>query len=272
MSLRLGPGLFHGRTIRKAAIADLILTHVRYTDGARRHQHERAYFCLIRDGVYDETYARRARTCRSGMLVYHPPGESHAQTVRTPTVAALNVELGSEWLRRMREYGMPLDQPAESQDQATVGLAERLLESLRGLPGDGPLAIESLTAEILSAVVGRARPRDRRMPKWLRDVQDLVDADVTRTPSLGALAAAVGVHPVYLAETFRRFRGCSVGEYARRRRLELARHQLSERHRPLSQIAAEAGFADQSHFTRTFKRFTGLTPRQYRTFLAFKIR
>ena len=52
----------------------------------------------------------------------------------------------------------------------------------------------------------------------------------------------------------------------------LARHQLSERHRPLSQIAAEAGFADQSHFTRTFKRFTGLTPRQYRTFLAFKIR
>ena len=87
MSVRLGPGLFHGRTIRKAANADLILTDVRYTDGARRHHHERAYFCLIRDGVYDETYARRARSCRSGMLVYHPPGESHAQTVRTPTVA-----------------------------------------------------------------------------------------------------------------------------------------------------------------------------------------
>ena len=37
-----------------------------------------------------------------------------------------------------------------------------------------------------------------------------------------------------------------------------------------ARLAAEAGFADQSHLTRVFKRFTGLTPREYRTFRAFK--
>jgi AraC family transcriptional regulator len=41
---------------------------------------------------------------------------------------------------------------------------------------------------------------------------------------------------------------------------------------PLALVAAEAGFADQSHLTRTFKRFTGMTPGRYRTFLLFKTR
>ena len=126
MSARLAPGLCHGQTVRRAAVGDLLLTDVQYTDGARRHHHERAYFCLIRRGVYQETYGRRVRTCRAGMVVYHPPGESHAQAVRTASVAAFDVELGPDWLRRMREDGMPLDQPAESQDHAAVTLAERL--------------------------------------------------------------------------------------------------------------------------------------------------
>ena len=63
-----------------------------------------------------------------------------------------------------------------------------------------------------------------------------------------------------------------MGEYARRRRLDYARRQLADPDRPLAQIAADAGFADQSHLTRVFKRFTGLTPGQYRTFLPFKTR
>ena len=148
-------------------------------------------------------------------------------------------------------------------------MAGLLLRHVRrgGEPG---LAIESLTAEILARVGGAATPRDRQMPGWLRGVRDLVDAAPGEPPSLAAIAGAVGVHPVYLAQTFRRFCGCSLGEYARRQRLERARRLVAAGHVPLAQIAAAAGFADQSHFTRTFKRFTGVTPRYYRTFLAFK--
>ncbi len=80
------------------------------------------------------------------------------------------------------------------------------------------------------------------------------------------------VHPVHFAVVFRRFHGCSLGEYARRRRLTAARAKLADRQLSLSQVAYESGFADQSHLSRTFKRYTGMTPRQYRTFLAFKKR
>ncbi len=64
--------------------------------------------------------------------------------------------------------------------------------------------------------------------------------------------------------------GCSVGEYVRRRRLEYVRRKLVDLELPLAQIAIDAGFADQSHLTRIFKRFTGMTPGRYRTFLRFK--
>jgi AraC family transcriptional regulator len=72
------------------------------------------------------------------------------------------------------------------------------------------------------------------------------------------------VHPVYLARSFRERYGVSVGEYVRRLRLDWAAAQLSATETPVATVAAEAGFADQSHFTRAFKRHMGLTPGRYR--------
>jgi AraC family transcriptional regulator len=57
----------------------------------------------------------------------------------------------------------------------------------------------------------------------------------------------------------------SVGEYLRRLRLDWAASQLAATETPLALLAAEAGFADQSHFTRAFKRHAGLTPARYRS-------
>ena len=64
-----------------------------------------------------------------------------------------------------------------------------------------------------------------------------------------------------------RFVGTSAapsGEYVRRQRIALACRSLAESDMPLADVAIEAGFADQSHFTRTFKRQLGVTPAAYR--------
>lgn len=58
----------------------------------------------------------------------------------------------------------------------------------------------------------------------------------------------------------------------RRRRILSARRLLANPEIPLAQIALDVGFADQSHFSRIYKQFTGRTPSQERTFLAFKTR
>jgi AraC family transcriptional regulator len=50
----------------------------------------------------------------------------------------------------------------------------------------------------------------------------------------------------------------------RQLRIEYACHELAASDTPIVQIALAAGFCDQSHFTRTFKRLIGVAPSQYR--------
>jgi AraC family transcriptional regulator len=69
---------------------------------------------------------------------------------------------------------------------------------------------------------------------------------------------------VHLARAFRTRYGVSVGEYGRRLRLEWAAAEVARSDTPLALIAARAGFADQSHFTRVFKQHIGATPGAYR--------
>jgi AraC family transcriptional regulator len=272
MATKLSQGRFFGQAQERRQLGDLILVVAHHPAGSRlpRHTHERAYFCVNFGGSYHERYGRRSRHCQPGMLVFHPPGEAHSEEHES-AVSTLNVELDASWLGRVAEVAVPLDRPAELRDATTVAAGMQLLREFRRGDGDAALAIEALTWEILATAAGPGAPAPSgRPPRWLSQARDLVEARLGRPVALHDLAAAAGVHPVYFAAMFRRFHGCSVGEYQRRRRFQLARAKLADRELPLAQIAIEAGFADQSHFTRTFKRFTGMTPRQYRTFLGFK--
>ncbi|MFD2756758.1 helix-turn-helix domain-containing protein, partial [Comamonas terrae] len=78
-----------------------------------------------------------------------------------------------------------------------------------------------------------------------------------------------GVHPVHFSRTFKRFFHCSASEYRQRKQLDRAILQLSQQH-SLSDTALQAGFADQSHMQRSFRRYLGATPRQLQMLLRLK--
>lgn len=69
---------------------------------------------------------------------------------------------------------------------------------------------------------------------------------------------------MHLAQSFRKFYNCTIGDYLRSLRIGFACRQLRRPEIPLSEIAFHAGFADQSHFSRTFKKTFGVPPTQYR--------
>jgi transcriptional regulator GlxA family with amidase domain len=92
----------------------------------------------------------------------------------------------------------------------------------------------------------------------------LLAATPARPPTLAEVAREVNVEPVALARAFKREFGCSMANLSRRLRLQNAVRALVESDRPISVIAAEHGFYDQSHFGRHCRREFGLAPRAVR--------
>ena len=86
----------------------------------------------------------------------------------------------------------------------------------------------------------------------------------SETLKLAQIAAEVGVHPVYLATAFRQKFGVTIGEFVRKLRIEHACAELMKGDLPLTAIALQAGFVDQSHFSKVFKLYVGMTPHKYR--------
>ena len=273
MSSLLRDGEFLGDAVLTRRISDLVLADVTYPAGLRlpRHMHERPYICLIRHGTYSERYGRRSRSCGPAMVVYHPAGEHHCQEMHGCDVTSFNIEIGSTWQQRMAEIGIAADQPVEFEGGRTQDIAARMLNELNHRDIESAPTIEDLCWELLAEIRISTTPcASGSGPVWLAAAREILDARIQEPLSLGGIAAELGIHPVHLAATFRGHFGCSVGEYLRRRRVEAARNMLRDPELPLTRIAIEAGFSDQSRLTRTFKRLTGMTPGQYRAFLPYK--
>ena len=79
-----------------------------------------------------------------------------------------------------------------------------------------------------------------------------------------SLAKEAGVHPVHVARVFRRQHGTTVAGYVRKLRVAWAQEELLRPGATTVEVALAAGFADQSHFARVFRRVVGLTPGQWR--------
>jgi AraC family transcriptional regulator len=125
--------------------------------------------------------------------------------------------------------------------------------------------LEGLSLEVVALLAReRLHQGNGRPPHWLGMAEALVRARFAESLTVADVAREVGVHPAHLARTFRRYHRSSIGRFVRRLRMEWAVHQLAATERTIAAIATQAGFADQSHFTRRFKEQIGATPHRWR--------
>lgn len=83
-------------------------------------------------------------------------------------------------------------------------------------------------------------------------------------PSLQEMATAAGLSKYQLDRRMKRLYGLSTGQWLLKARIELASQQLRATELPIADIAFNAGYEDQSAFTRQFRRAAGMTPSQFR--------
>lgn len=107
-------------------------------------------------------------------------------------------------------------------------------------------------------------PQPNEIPDWLRVIRDHIEGRFRERIRIASLACAAERHPNHVSRAFRRHFGMTLTEWTHRRRLAWAAEAIAAGEQPLGEIAGNAGFADQPHLTRVFRRYLGVTPNAYR--------
>jgi AraC-like DNA-binding protein len=240
----------------------------------RRHRHDTYAVCVTGAGVQVFEYRGASRVSTVGQVVALYPDEPHDG--RAGTSAGFGYRIvyvdPARLARAVRDLaGRPgplpfLRDPVS--DNAT--LARAVARAFDG-PLE-PLAADDLIAQLAQGLLhGAGGASPAALPRIdaaaVERARQLLDAERTRVVRSAELEAITGMTRYELARQFRAAFGTSPHRYAVMRRLDLARAGI-RRGRPLAEIACDARFADQAHFTRAFRSAYGLTPGRYRALLS----
>lgn len=230
------------------------------------HAHERGTFAIMIDGSFDLMLGGRRLECPPSTVLTEPPGESHANEIgsRGAHVVVVSPDPADDTI--VEPCARMLERLNCFADGHIAGLARRLGSEVRNPDDVSALAMQALILEMLAtaARVERSERPGPAPPAWMARVKEIIHDRFGERLTIAELAREAGVHPSHLACVFREHHKQPIGTYIRRLKLDWAAERLVSTRWPLSRIAAQAGFSDQSHFTRVFKRRSGMTPGQFR--------
>jgi AraC family transcriptional regulator len=152
-------------------------------------------------------------------------------------------------------------------------LAIAITTALRNGTSEDGLYIDTV-AQMMAVHLAKlhsSRSRPVRMPTVnampggrMRRLIDFIEANLDGDLSLEAMAAEVGISPLYLARAFKAAIGQSPHQYVLARRIERAKELLRNTETPIVDVALSSGFSSQSHLSNWFQRHVGVSPATYR--------
>ncbi|MFQ3787107.1 helix-turn-helix domain-containing protein [Halomonas sp. A29] len=260
---------------------DSRMPHVelREVEGGRKvcyapHSHTHWSLGAITEGESTFRYREERYHVHAGTLVLMNPDWVHAcSAIDDRPWAYLMLYVDTDWLTQLRYQAGLLEAP-RWQDIATAVIREPkwyegychmaacLLDPSRGLLDKQTEVVEYLSA-LMHELAGQPARALPRAPAILQELAGYLDAHAAEEISLDDLCERSGYSPGHLIRAFKRHFGFTPHAYLINRRIQLGQRELKGG-TPIAEAALNAGFADQPHFQRTFKRLVAATPNQYR--------
>ncbi|AHM59638.1 AraC family transcriptional regulator [Flammeovirgaceae bacterium 311] len=264
----LRTGQFFGQTNQIIQLEGITLTDTEYThDKVDWHYHENAYFTFILEGRVLEGNKKEIYNCTPGSLLFHNWQESHYNIKPRGFTRGFHIELEHNWF-----YALDIDM---SKLQGSINLKHpdlrilmyNIFRETRINDNTSTLSIQALLTALLDRMAATEDSTSGKIPLWVSALRDMLHDTATDNWSLKALSATLGIHPVHLSRDFKKYFGCTLGEYIRKVKVQQSLSLFLNKELSLTHIALASGFADQSHFIRCFKAVNGYKPSHYRNSL-----
>lgn len=238
-----------------------------------RHWHEEFQLCLIQAGGGELSYRRVSHLTPADSLFVVHPGEVHANHALAETGCSFRtLYVSPDLVRRVasqangRKETLPFFPDPMIFDRTVLKLFLDLHISLER-PGS-TLERESLLIDLLALLI--TRYSDPRRPglragserEAVKRVREYLTEHYAQNLSLSELARIANLSPFHLNRVFRHEVGMPPHAFQTQARIVQAK-KLLRLGCPISRVAAQTGFADQSHFSRHFKRLMIIPPARY---------
>lgn len=260
---RLPVGAYVGHVGAQSALAGGHIARVHHAAAKKvpGHAHDWPFLSTLLQGSYVSRTRTREMEYRHGVSVYHPRDFEHSDEIGRDGGTFFGVQFDPAFLDGADRNGAAKGADVHALDDEH---AHMLLGALYAAlcRGADRLTLDGLVAELASRLVAPGPEKSDAAPEWLERAEARLRAEPGA--SLVELSTEAGVHATTLTRIFRRHYRCSVGEFNARLRAKRAFFAVVGSTSPLAEICHDAGFADQSHMTRAFRRLFAATPGQLR--------
>lgn len=262
--LALGKGAYLGKVLDLSQAEGILagVTSYREGDGAGlMHYHENSHLSFVLRGGGVEKRKSSEFERLPGQLMFFHAGESHQCLNKLFPAQNINLEIESIFLNDNGLTEGAVNKSVLKNPNSKFIMLKVYKELLTGDDFSGS-SIKMLLLNLISSINQKSYSL-KEPPSWVNSIKEILNDRWNEPVSLRDLSIATGVHCVTISRFFPKYFSCTFGEYMRRLKIEKSLQLIKTSPAPLTEIAYECGFSDQSHFTRTFKQLTGFLPNQY---------
>jgi AraC-like DNA-binding protein len=260
----LGKGTYLGTNKDEKVVKNLLLSHTQYYEGLTSdwHYHENPYFAFVLQGGSVEKKRSGESECKPGDIIFYNWQEPHRNIKYQARSLNFNIEFEPAWTIQSELNLSQLQGNLIVSNVDAKLILLQLYKEYKLSDESSSLSIQSLALELISKLISKTC--EPKFPDWVKSIRELLNDQWDYNFSLAELSSILKVHPVTISRYFPKYFHCSLGTYIRKIRICKSVQLIRATDQNLVQIAFECGFADQSHFIRAFKAFTGFLPRQFR--------
>ena len=265
----------HAKIWRADDLGEVELLHAQYFKYSfARHTHEGAAIGVIEDGV-ESFYCRGAtHVAPKGHVVFFNPGDAHTGEAADHTgwrfrmfyLDSALLTKAAESMSGDKKGDVPFFKSPALFDPHTASMLRRLHQSLE-VDGNA-LGRESQFLWTFAKIAERhSDDPSTEVPlgderSVVRTVRDYLESNYQQNVTLAEIRDVAGLSAYHLIRIFRKETGLPPHAYLEQIRVNRAKQMIRGKI-AISEVALKTGFHDQSHFTRHFKKMTGVTPGQY---------
>lgn len=224
------------------------------------HSHNNAHITLFLKGGTSEKRKNSNIDVGPGSLLFYHSDELHLNHKTLFPSKNINLEIEENVLKELQINEAIIEKSVQNTTLTKFLILKIFKESL---------VADSFSSDTINMLFSQLSNSNSHLDKfekspfWVKSLNELLNDCWNENPNLHDLAQVLNLNPITISKHFPKYFGCTLGEYMRRIKINRSLSLIESKESNLTEISFQCGFADQSHFIRTFKNQTGFLPKQF---------